>query len=47
MNLFTGLKMMIHNSKSKGVLSNKNANELKLQIVVERGVSFGGICIQN
>jgi len=39
--------MMIRNSKSKGVLSNKNANGLKLQIVVERGASFGGICIQN
>jgi len=30
MNLFTDLKMMIRNSKSKGVLSNKNANGLKL-----------------
>ena len=38
---------MIHNSKSKWVLRNKNANGWKLQIVVERGVSFVGICMQN
>jgi hypothetical protein len=47
MNLFTELKIIIHNSKSKWILSNKNANGWKLQIVVERGVSFGGICMQN
>ena len=47
MNLFTELQIIIHNSKSKWILRNKNANGFKLRIVVERGVSFGGICIQN
>jgi len=41
------LEIKFYDSNFKRILSNKNANGWKLQIVVEHGVSFGEICMQN